>query len=185
MFEYKDFSRTIRGEPQALLGIERKANGAEATAWTPGQLVLLTAAVERDVCGGTIVCEFNIKRRRVRRKRKARKAVTRLKRADVGEIVGPPDREARRVSVITTVRLLRSTVIVQLLSRVVVVNVLTLALQLVNRVLNRPDATGGRILSDTDRIAQTPANDVAICVLDPVTVFAEEGNVEAADLGTA
>ncbi|CAH0020552.1 unnamed protein product [Clonostachys rhizophaga] len=159
MFQYKNLSRTIR------------------------------AAVERDVCGGTIVCEFDIKRRRgiihgifciINSK-----AVTRLKRANVGKIVGPPDREARRVSVIPTVRLLRSSVIVQLLSRVVVVNVLALALQLVNGVLNRPDATGGRILGDTDGIAQTPANDVAICVLDPVTVFAEEGNVKAADLGTA
>ncbi|CAG9936434.1 unnamed protein product [Clonostachys rosea f. rosea IK726] len=200
MFQYKDFSSTIRREPQALLGIERKANGSEAAAWTLGQVgirqpivsyspmeqVSLTAAVERDVCGGTIIGEFDIKWRRVRRKRKTREAVVaRLERADVGEIIRPPDREARRISVITTIRLLRSAVIVQLLSRVVVVNILALALQLVNGVLDRPDATGGRMLSNTDRIAQTPANDVAICVLNSVTVFTEGGNVKATYLGTA
>ncbi|CAH0048100.1 unnamed protein product [Clonostachys solani] len=223
--------------PSALLGIERKADGAEAAARTLGQvrirqqvnggiltvvggrgLAVLegdtgntvpswlisvpwvghqflpwkeTYAVEPSsanlisrgaVCGGSarrggivhrIFCIVNSE------------AVARLERADVGEIVGPPDREARGISVITTVRLLRSTVIVQLLPRIVVVNILALALQLVDGVLDRPDTAGGGMLGDTDRVAQTPANDVAIRVLDPVAVLAEEGDVEAADLRTA
>ncbi|VUC28847.1 unnamed protein product [Clonostachys rosea] len=170
----------------------------------PGHLdrSAFVTTVERDVCGGPIIGEFDIKRRRVWRKCKARrdeiliaggiihsilcivnsKAVTCLERAEVGEIVSPPERKARRISVIATVGLLRRTVIVQLLSGVVVVNILALALQLVNRILDGPDATGGRMLGDANGITQTPANHVAICVVDPIIVLADEGKVEATDL---
>ncbi len=46
---------------------------------------------------------------------------------------------------------------IQLFSRVILVDVFTSPSELIDRVLNAPDATGDGVLRDTDRVTKTPA----------------------------
>lgn len=168
----------------------------------------LTAAVERDVGVLVLVVKLDIQRRRVGLESEARRDVLVVagvvgdvaRSIIVGELVsdaqlawlrevfGAPDGVANGVAVVAAlvvvVGLANVAVIVELLGGVVAVNVLALAGELVDRVLDRPDAAVG-VLGDADRVAQAPAEDVAVEELVGARVGVELGQVEAADLRVA
>lgn len=56
----------------------------------------------------------------------------------------------------------QDTVIVELFTRVVLVNILAMTPELVDRVLDGPDTPGRRMLSNTNGISQAPTNEMAI-----------------------
>lgn len=75
-------------------------------------------------------------------------------------------------------------VVVELLTRVAVVDIVTVARHVVNRVLNGPDVAVARVVSDSDAVAQAPANDLAAGVLGGIRGRQKTGNVKRAKLAT-
>jgi hypothetical protein len=72
--------------------------------------------------------------------------------------------------------------VVELLTRIVLVNVLTTSFKIINRVLDRPDTSRRRMLSNTNRISQTPANEMAFKKVEWCISGAYLGNIIAANL---
>lgn len=73
-----------------------------------------------------------------------------------------------RVAVVRRIRrgsITEFTKVVELLARVVSVNVDAVPRKLVDRVLDRPDAARGRVLCDADVVPQTPSEDPPIVVV--------------------
>ncbi|KAI1982301.1 hypothetical protein LOZ53_001219 [Ophidiomyces ophidiicola] len=80
----------------------------------------------------------------------------------VGDITHLPRRAAERIPVIEPARIVDAPVEVQLLARVVCVDVAPVAPDIVDRVFHRPDAMRAWMLCDTHRVAQAPAQPDAI-----------------------
>lgn len=122
-----------------------------------------------------------------------RKLITRLQVTEVGEILCAPDGIAQRIAIVPTQvilskisrRAIRKAVEVELLARIIKVDILSVSAHLIHRVLNRPDAAMVGLLGHTDAVPQSPAKDVAIQEIVGFVTLAETGEIEAPDLGVA
>lgn len=78
-------------------------------------------------------------------------------------------------------RVTESTQVVELLARVVSVDVDPVAREHVHRVLDGPDAARGRVLGDADVVAQAPAQDPALVGVGVGAAARQGGQVEGLD----
>jgi len=115
-----------------------------------------------------------------------RELISSLQLVHVREVLGIPDGIAARVSVIATLMLGRPVEVameVELLTRVVLVHVDAVPLHIVNGVLDTPNTSGCRFLANTDRVSETPAENLTIGVVIRGIRVGYVADVEGTDLG--
>lgn len=101
----------------------------------------------------------NIRRRAIKSK-----LVSDLEIAQIRKARRRPDGVAVRIAIVASLMIIgaQDAVVVELFSRIILVYILPLALQLVDRILHGPDTPRRRMLNDTDRVPQAPAQNMAI-----------------------
>jgi hypothetical protein len=73
---------------------------------------------------------------------------------------------------------------IQLLTRVVLVDIDAITIDRVNRVFNAIDSSSDWLFSNTDGVTETPAEELALCVeVERSRSSSEAGKVKGLDLG--
>lgn len=122
--------------------------------------------------------------RHIRRSVIIGKLVPNLEMSQTREPRRRPDGVAVRIAIVAALMIARaqSAMVVELFSGIVLVYILPVALQLIDRILDRPDTPRRRMLNDANGIPQAPAKNMAIEKVERRIPLAYPRNVIAANL---
>lgn len=120
----------------------------------------------------------------IRRSAIINKLVSNLEMSQIRKPRRRPDGVAGRIAVVAPLMITgtQDAVVVELFCRIVLVYVLPMTLQLIDRVLNRPDPSRRRVLNNANRVPQAPAENMAVEKVKRRIPFAYPCDVVAANL---